>query len=86
MPTRTRRNRNGNISERQARTRGMTLMRLPLSVWGIFVATILALHGEQLQQGDWIITGAAAKPAPVQVGDVITLAMGQLGTVELEII
>ncbi len=27
----------------QARTRGMTLMRLPLSVWGIFVATILAL-------------------------------------------
>jgi 2-keto-4-pentenoate hydratase len=50
------------------------------------VATILALHGEQLQQGDWIITGAAAKPAPVQVGDVITLAMGQLGTVELEII
>ncbi|HEX2430659.1 MAG TPA: cbb3-type cytochrome c oxidase subunit I [Aestuariivirgaceae bacterium] len=27
----------------QARCRGMTLMRLPLSVWGIFVATILAL-------------------------------------------
>jgi cytochrome c oxidase subunit I len=27
----------------QARSRGMTLMRLPLSVWGIFVATILAL-------------------------------------------
>jgi cytochrome c oxidase subunit 1 len=27
----------------QARTRGMTLMRLPLSIWGIFVATILAL-------------------------------------------
>src|SRR5687767_1299516 len=27
----------------QARTRGMTLMRLPLTVWGIFVATILAL-------------------------------------------
>src|SRR5438067_4615679 len=27
----------------QARTRGMTLMRLPLSVWGIFMATILAL-------------------------------------------
>ena len=27
----------------QARTRGMTLMRLPLSVWGIFVATILGL-------------------------------------------
>ena len=27
----------------QARTRGMTLMRLPLTVWGIFVAAILAL-------------------------------------------
>lgn len=27
----------------QARTRGMTMMRLPLSVWGIFIATILAL-------------------------------------------
>lgn len=27
----------------QARTYGMTLLRMPLSVWGIFVATILAL-------------------------------------------
>ena len=27
----------------QARTKGMTMMRMPLSVWGIFVATILAL-------------------------------------------
>src|SRR3979411_2314098 len=27
----------------QARTRGMTLMRLPLTVWGIFMATLLAL-------------------------------------------
>ncbi len=27
----------------QARTRGMTMMRMPLSVWGIFIATILAL-------------------------------------------
>src|SRR5687767_1808079 len=27
----------------QARTRGMTMMRLPLSVWGIFVASILGL-------------------------------------------
>src|SRR3970040_2708382 len=29
----------------QARCKGMTLMRLPLSVWGIFVATILGLLG-----------------------------------------
>jgi len=27
----------------QARTRGMTMMRMPLTVWGIFVATVLAL-------------------------------------------
>ena len=27
----------------QARCKGMTLMRMPLSVWGIFVATILGL-------------------------------------------
>ena len=27
----------------QARTRGMTLMRMPLTIWGIFVASILAL-------------------------------------------
>lgn len=27
----------------QARTRGMTLMRMPLTVWGIFVATVLGL-------------------------------------------
>ena len=29
----------------QARCQGMTLLRMPLSVWGIFVATILALLG-----------------------------------------
>jgi cytochrome c oxidase subunit I len=27
----------------QARTRGMTLMRMPLSIWGIFMATVLAM-------------------------------------------
>src|SRR6201998_3785790 len=31
------------VSASQARTRGMTLMRLPLTVWGIFTATIMAL-------------------------------------------
>jgi cytochrome c oxidase subunit I len=29
----------------QARCRGMTLLRMPLTVWGIFIATILALIG-----------------------------------------
>src|ERR671911_2020585 len=27
----------------QARTRGMTLMRMPLTIWGIFTATVMAL-------------------------------------------
>jgi cytochrome c oxidase subunit I len=27
----------------QARTRGMTLMRMPLTIWGIFIATVLGL-------------------------------------------
>ena len=27
----------------QSRTRGMTLMRMPLTIWGIFTATVLAL-------------------------------------------
>ena len=31
------------ITVLQARTRGMTLMRMPLTVWGIFMATVLAL-------------------------------------------
>jgi len=31
------------ITVLQARTRGMTMMRMPLTVWGIFTATILAL-------------------------------------------
>src|SRR5438874_2405895 len=31
------------VTTLQARTRGMTLMRLPLTVWGIFTATVMAL-------------------------------------------
>jgi len=34
---------NYTVTVLQARTRGMTLMRMPLTVWGIFVATIMAL-------------------------------------------
>jgi 2-keto-4-pentenoate hydratase len=51
----------------------------------ITVANTLAAHGEQLQRGDWIITGAAAKPVPVQVGDEINLEMGELGSARLSI-
>src|SRR5437763_10228776 len=34
---------NSVVTVLQGRTRGMTMMRLPLTVWGIFMATILAL-------------------------------------------
>jgi len=47
------------------------------------VADILAAHGEQLQSGDWIITGAAAKPVPIHAGDNVTLDMGFLGKLSL---
>ena len=52
----------------------------------IDVANILAANGEQLKKGDWIITGAAAKPAPVTAGDEITLNMGLLGKISLRIV
>jgi len=49
------------------------------------VANALAAQGEQLKKGDWIITGAATKPAPVTPGDAIKVDMGLLGTVALRI-
>ncbi len=51
----------------------------------ITVANTLAAHGEQLQRGDWIITGAAARPVPVKAGDKIELEMGALGPVGVSI-
>ena len=48
-------------------------------------SNILAEQGEQLRNGDWIITGAAASPVPVQAGDTISLDMGPLGVAELKI-
>ncbi|MDH5360708.1 MAG: fumarylacetoacetate hydrolase family protein [Gammaproteobacteria bacterium] len=48
-------------------------------------AKILAEHGEQLQAGDWIITGSAAKPLPVKAGDHIALDMQSLGKIDLHI-
>lgn len=51
----------------------------------IDTANILAEHGEELQAGDWIITGAAAKPLPVEPGDELTLDMNKLGQLKLNI-
>jgi cytochrome c oxidase subunit 1 len=59
----------------QARTRGMTLMRLPLTVWGIFVATILALLafpalfvGGVMMLLDRVIGTSFFMPVMVQMG------------------
>ena len=49
------------------------------------VANTLAAQGEQLQKGDWIITGAATKPAAVAAGDEIEVDMGVLGSLLLRI-
>ncbi len=49
------------------------------------VANILASYGEELKQGDWIITGAAAKPVPIQAGDHIALEMWALGKLSLNL-
>src|SRR5918995_1792035 len=60
----------------QARTRGMTLMRLPLTVWGIFVATILALLafpalfvGAVMMTLDRVLQTSFFMPAIVEFGE-----------------
>ncbi|MCF6219258.1 MAG: fumarylacetoacetate hydrolase family protein [Gammaproteobacteria bacterium] len=49
------------------------------------IANTLASHGEQLQAGDWIITGAATTPIAVKQGDHIQFKLGELDTVSLTI-
>lgn len=56
-----------------------------LSAIILAVANTLAAYGERLQKGDWIITGAATKPAPVSAGDEIEVDMGVLGRLALRI-
>ncbi|MGF1609707.1 MAG: cbb3-type cytochrome c oxidase subunit I [Kiloniellales bacterium] len=60
----------------QARTRGMTLMRMPLTVWGIFVATILALFafpalfvGAVMMALDKILGTSFFMPIIVELGE-----------------
>jgi 2-keto-4-pentenoate hydratase len=74
------------INHQEVRT--LEQPRVPQDFYAIVitVADILATHGEQLSEGDWIITGAAAKPVPVKAGDVITLDMGLLGQNSLSIV
>ncbi len=49
------------------------------------VARLLATYGECLKKGDWIITGAAAKPVGVNPGYNVTLVMGTLGQLSVQI-
>ena len=60
----------------QARTRGMTLMRLPLTVWGIFTATVLALLafpalfvGAIMMLFDKLLGTSFFMPAIVELGE-----------------
>ena len=60
----------------QARTRGMTLMRMPLTVWGIFMATILALLafpalfvGAVMMTFDRILGTSFFMPVIVEMGE-----------------
>jgi cytochrome c oxidase subunit 1 len=62
----------------QARTRGMTMMRLPLSVWGIFMATILALLafpalfvGAIMMLFDRLLGSSFFMPAIVSMGEML---------------
>ncbi|MCH7935959.1 MAG: cbb3-type cytochrome c oxidase subunit I [Proteobacteria bacterium] len=59
----------------QARTRGMTLMRLPLTIWGIFTATVLALLafpallvGAVMMTFDKLLGTSFFMPALVEMG------------------
>ncbi|MCH8113549.1 MAG: cbb3-type cytochrome c oxidase subunit I, partial [Proteobacteria bacterium] len=62
----------------QARTRGMTMMRMPLTVWGIFVATVLALLafpalfvGTVMLALDKLLQTSFFMPAIVQAGELL---------------
>ena len=67
----------------QARTHGMTLMRMPLSVWGIFVATILGLFAFPalfvsaiMMTFDKLIGTSFFMPAIVSLGESLNTAGG----------
>ena len=67
----------------QARTRGMTLMRMPLTIWGIFVATILALLafpalfvGGVMMLLDRVLGTSFFMPAIVEMGEHLSYGGG----------
>jgi cytochrome c oxidase subunit 1 len=67
----------------QARTRGMTLMRMPLTVWGIFTATVLALLafpalfvGAVMMTFDNLLGTSFFMPMMVEFGERLSFAGG----------
>ena len=67
----------------QARPRGMSLMRMPLTVWGIFVATILALLafpalfvGAVMMTFDKLLGTSFFMPAIVEMGEYLDYGGG----------
>ncbi len=67
----------------QGRTRGMTLMRMPLTIWGIFTATVLALLafpalfvGAVMMTFDKLLGTSFFMPAIVEFGERMTTAGG----------
>jgi len=73
------------INDREVRTLEPARVPEDFSAIILAVANTLAAHDEQLQKDDWIITGAATKPAAVAVGDEIEVDMGVLGRLVLKI-
>jgi len=71
------------ITVLQARTRGMTLMRMPLTVWGIFTATVLAmlafpalLVSSIMMTLDKILGTSFFMPTILQAGEVLEYGGG----------
>jgi len=67
----------------QGRTRGMTLMRMPLTVWGIFTATVMALLafpalfvGAVMMLFDRLLGTSFFMPAIVQMGEQLSYGGG----------
>ncbi len=64
-----------------AGTADPTLVPADLATTVLLVARFLAPYGEELRDGDWILSGACAAPVPAHPGDELTADFGPLGTV-----
>jgi 2-oxo-hept-3-ene-1,7-dioate hydratase len=58
-----------------------TLVPADLALIVQLVARFLAPYGEELREGDWILSGACAAPIPARPGDDLTADFGPLGVV-----